>query len=196
MYQTAGFDFSKFRYDLTWNVLIPFLQLTESLLDTSNHSDPPLYTVPNKVPAPNKHIVTSGRRPTAPRASGLLNLWLPVVLISALIVRSSGDRVGNSGKTEIIGRQAGNPLSETWTSDRSGRRSVTNLSSGQTRKAPTLWFALFDHVWSICSEISAFFEMDPAELYFFWYVWCLPFTRGQSCKFSDWVSRRRPPVKA
>lgn len=84
-----------------------------SLLHTSNRSDPPLYNVPNKVPAPNEHTVTSGRRPMAPRASGLLNLRLPVVLISALIVRSSGDRVGNSGKTEIIGQQAGNPLSET-----------------------------------------------------------------------------------
>lgn len=177
---------------------MPLLHLTKPLLHTSNHSDPALYAVPNKVPAPNKHTVTSGRRPMAPRASGLLNLRLPVLLISALIVRSSGDRVGNSAKTEIIGQQAGNPLSETWMSNRTGWRSVTNLSSGQMHEAPMLWWALFDHVWSICSEILALFKTDPTALQHtsFLICVCLPFTRGQSYKFCDWVSGRRPPVKA
>lgn len=55
-----------------WNVLVRCRRGIKSLLHTSNHSDPPFYTIPNKVPAPNKHTVTSGRRPMAPRASNLL----------------------------------------------------------------------------------------------------------------------------
>lgn len=86
MYRIAGFDFSKFRYNLMQNVLIPLLHPTESLLHTSNHSDPALYTVPNKVPAPNKHTVTSDRRPMAPRASSLLDLQLPDQCIDCPII--------------------------------------------------------------------------------------------------------------